>query len=332
VPRLAIYLLGPPRIERDGVALKLDRRKAIALLAYLAVTGQSHRRDSLVNLLWPDYDTPTGRAALRRTLHALSTALGGDWLETDREEIGLKPERDIWVDLVELRRRLAGCVTHGHPAAQVCPACIAPLTEAVTLVRGEFLSGFGLKDSCNFDDWQLFQAEALSRELADALDKLVHWHSARREFEPALGNARRRLALDPLDEPAHRQLMCLYVWSGRRSAALHQYEECVAVLTDQLGVPPQDATRQLHDEIQAGRPPPLRLRSTPPLRSLLSKGRPRGRTDGLCCPGARVGAAGPFSGPGAGRPGSSGVRDRRSRQRQERSGPGIHPPCSGDPY
>jgi DNA-binding SARP family transcriptional activator len=60
VPRLALYLLGPPRIEREGVAIKLDRRKAIALLAYLAVTGRSHRRDSLVNLLWPDYDSIQG--------------------------------------------------------------------------------------------------------------------------------------------------------------------------------------------------------------------------------------------------------------------------------
>ena len=73
---LALYLLGPPRIERDGVPVKLDRRKAIALVAYLAVTGQSHRRDSLVNLLWPEYDSSRGRAALRRTLYALRDTLG----------------------------------------------------------------------------------------------------------------------------------------------------------------------------------------------------------------------------------------------------------------
>ena len=72
VSRLALCLLGPPHIERDGVPVKLDRRKAIALLAYLAVTGQSHRRESLVNLLWPEYDGARGRAALRRTLYALN--------------------------------------------------------------------------------------------------------------------------------------------------------------------------------------------------------------------------------------------------------------------
>ena len=115
MPRLAVYLLGPPRVERDGVAVWLDRRKAIALLAYLAVTGQSHRRDSLVNLLWPDCDTTTGRAALRRTLHALSAAIGADWLDTGREEIGLNPGADLstsaghtlWVDVEQFHRHLA---------------------------------------------------------------------------------------------------------------------------------------------------------------------------------------------------------------------------------
>ena len=90
-----------------------------------------------------------------------------------------------------------------------------------------------------------------------ALQRLVRWHSAQREFEPALGYARRRLALDPLDEQAHRHLMRLYAWSGRRSAALRQYEECVAILEDQLGVPPQEATTELYQAIQEGRAPPL---------------------------------------------------------------------------
>jgi DNA-binding SARP family transcriptional activator len=255
VSRLALYLLGPPQIECDGQPVKLDRRKAIALLAYLAVTGESHRRDALVNLLWPESDSSRGRAALRSALYALNRALEGDWLAVDRGEVGLDPEAGLWVDVAQFQAHLAECERHGHPAAQVCPACVSPLTEAVGLVRGDFLSGFSLKDSFNFDDWQLFQAEQLRRELAGALERLVEWHSRRRAFEPAAGYARRRLALDPLDEGAHRQLMRLYTWSGRRTAALRQYEECVAVLEEQLGVPPQEETVELYQVIQAGQVP-----------------------------------------------------------------------------
>jgi DNA-binding SARP family transcriptional activator/predicted ATPase len=256
VSRLALYLLGQPRIECDGVPVKMDRRKATALAAYLAVTGESHRRDSLVNLLWPEYDDARGRAALRRTLHALKKSFASDYLHADREEVGLYPGASLWVDIVIFRQSLAESERHGHPQSDVCADCVVPLTDAVSLVRGDFLSGFGLKDSAGFDDWQLFQAEEVRRELAGALERLARWHSAQSEFELAIGCTKRRLSLDPLDEPAHQQLMSLYAWSGQRSAALRQYEECRAILEDQLGVPPQEATTGLFQAIRLGRVPP----------------------------------------------------------------------------
>jgi DNA-binding SARP family transcriptional activator/predicted negative regulator of RcsB-dependent stress response len=267
--RLALYLLGPPRIEHDGVPIKVDTRKAIALLAYLAVTGESHRRASLINLLWPEYDGSRGRAALRRTLYALNKALAGGWLDANREEIGLHPAADVWLDVDQFRRHLAGCQTHGHPATQVCPACVVPLTKAAALYRGDFLTGFGLKDSYNFDDWQFFQTDALRRELAGALERLVHWHSAQREFDPAVAYARRWLVLDPLDEQVHNELMRLYAWSGQRSAALCQYEECVRILQDQLGAPPEEPTTELYRAIKEGHTPPVP--PTHPLPDLLAR-------------------------------------------------------------
>ena len=51
MPTLKITLFGAPRIERDGAAVTLERRKSLALLAYLAVTGQAHGREALATLL-----------------------------------------------------------------------------------------------------------------------------------------------------------------------------------------------------------------------------------------------------------------------------------------
>lgn len=76
--RLSVHVLGPPRIERDGVWINVGRRKAIGFLTYIAITGGSHRRDALVNLLWPETNQTRGRAALRRALFALQKALAGD--------------------------------------------------------------------------------------------------------------------------------------------------------------------------------------------------------------------------------------------------------------
>ena len=125
--RLRLSLLGAPRVERDGAPIEVDARKAIALLAYLVVTGQAHRRDALAALLWPEYDQTSARASLRRTLSALSKGRAGGWLPVDRETIGLSRTDDVWVDVEAFRHRLAEVESHGqshgHPAAGVCPAC-----------------------------------------------------------------------------------------------------------------------------------------------------------------------------------------------------------------
>jgi DNA-binding SARP family transcriptional activator/class 3 adenylate cyclase len=253
--RLSLYLLGSPRIERDGEPIQVDTRKAIALLAYIAISGESHRRDALVNLLWPEYDQTRGRTVLRRTLYALRKALAGDWLDVDRENVGLNPHVELWLDVDQFHGYLDACQMHGHPTPEVCPACLAPLAAAVELYRGDFMSGFTLKDSFNFDDWQFFQAESLRREFAGALERLVRCHVAQGAFEPAIRHARRWLALDRLDESAHCQLMLLYAWSGQRPAALRQYQECVRILQSQLGAAPQASTTELHKAIAAGRVP-----------------------------------------------------------------------------
>jgi DNA-binding SARP family transcriptional activator len=233
----------------------VDTRKAVALFAYLAVTKQRHTRDTLAALLWPEYDQSGARATLRRTLSALNKALEGDRLDVDRETIGLAPSPGLWLDVDAFHERLAECSTHGHPPSEICPRCRHPLEEAAALYRDDFMAGFGLRDSPDFDEWQYFQAEGLRRELAGALEQLVRSCVAARDFAEAIRHARRWLALDRLHEPAHRQLMLLYAWSGRRSAALQQYRECAQVLEQELGVEPLEATTQLYTSIKENRAP-----------------------------------------------------------------------------
>ena len=80
---LRLSFLGPPRIELDGVALALQRRRATALLAYLAVTGEPQPREHLAALFWPENNHQHARAALRRDLSELNLALAGHWLHID---------------------------------------------------------------------------------------------------------------------------------------------------------------------------------------------------------------------------------------------------------
>ncbi|MPZ15914.1 MAG: AAA family ATPase [Chloroflexi bacterium] len=251
---LRIWLLGPPRAELNDVPIDVDTRKAIAILAYLAVSAQPHRRDTLAALLWPESDHASARSALRRTLSTLRTALAGRWLAVDGETVRLG--EGSWLDVRQFLDLLDVWRGHGHPMAEVCPECLAHLGEAADLYRGAFMAGFSLRDSPEFDDWQAAQSELMVRAFSSCLERLVAGHAALGAYDAAGRYALRWLSLDPLQEAAHQSLMRLHAWKGDRSAALRQYRECVRILDRELGVSPLEETTELRRAIAEGNVPP----------------------------------------------------------------------------
>ena len=274
MPTLSVTLFGVPRIERDGAAVTVKRRKSLALLAYLAVTRQPHGRDALATLLWPDAAAERARAGLRRTLVDLNAALGKGWLDADGDQVALRAEwvcRSMWNGFMLPSHRSPSTAIH---LTDLCDACLAHLAEAADLYTADFLAGFTLEDAAGFDDWQTFQSESLRLELAGVLEKLAQGLAGRQQWEAAISHARRWLALDPLNEPAHRLLMQLHAWAGDRAAAVRQYQECVRVMQEELGIEPETETAALVEAIRctaAGLPSAPPLPGSPaPVHNLLS--------------------------------------------------------------
>jgi predicted ATPase/DNA-binding SARP family transcriptional activator len=250
---LRLYFLGPPRVELAGAPVDLQRRKALALLIYLAVSGQPHSRDALATLFWPNLDQQRARTNLRRDLAVLNTSLGGKWLEADREMVELQREPAPWLDVSYFRHLIAASQSHNHPPESICAQCLSLLTEAAALYSNDFLAGFTLSDSAEFDDWQFFQSESLRQELAGLLKRLVTGLSTQGSYEVAIPHARRWVTLNPLHEPAQRQLIHLYDQAGQPAAGLRQYEEYVKLLEAELGLPPEEETITLYEAIKAKR-------------------------------------------------------------------------------
>lgn len=236
---LSLYLLGAPRVKLAEDEIEVKPRKALALLIYLAVTAERHTRDALATLLWPNSDQRKARQALRNRLSELNRALGGDWLETSQESVGLRA--GFKLDVAEFQQTIKENPT-GSPS----------LMTAVDLYRDDFLTGFTLPNCPAFDEWQFFQSESLRQSLASTLERLVGMLSDQTDDEPAILYARRWLALDPLHEAAYRQLMWLYAQADQQTAALRQYERCRQTLEDELGISPSEETTGLYNAIQSG--------------------------------------------------------------------------------
>ncbi len=247
---IKLLLFGEPQLVVDGQVLRPDRRKALALLAYLALSEQRQSRDHLTALLWPDLEQQRARAALRSSIYALTTLAPGAWLDKTRDTLALNRQA-VQVDVHCFLSLLQRSRAHDHGKGALCSACVASLKQAADYYRADFMAGFIIGDSADYDDWQFITHEWLRREFANTLSRLaLHW-SMQPDFEQALGYARRWLALDLLHEPAHRLLMHIYAASGQRAEALRQYQYCAELLQTELATVPEDETTRLYTSLRS---------------------------------------------------------------------------------
>ncbi len=259
---LRLAFLGRPEVHHSERLVTFPTRKALALLAYLAVQGGRHSRETIAALLWPESDAEQARGSLRYTLSALRGALdeadGVVHCVADRGVLGFAVEAPFELD------------THAVEAAYAMSAreprgAMAALEHAAEVGRGEFLEGFSLRDAPGFDEWVSVQRTAWQRRVSAVLDRLsqAQWEQA--ALDAAVDTAARWLRLDPLDESAHRRLMQLHLAAGDPTAALRAYEACRAVLSQELEAEPSPETESLAARARAraragSRPgPPYRL-------------------------------------------------------------------------
>jgi DNA-binding SARP family transcriptional activator len=237
-PTLRIQLMGSPTILHNGETITLERRKALALVAYLAVNRKPTGRDYLATLLWAEYDETRARASLRRTLTVINKTPLNQWVQADRHTISLSFDDDIFVDVAAFEALID---------VDLSPA---NASKAINLYQDGFMVGFSLRDSASFDNWQSLQAQTYQQRLMMRLEDTIRQMIDKNQSEDAIALIRHWLTLDPLDETAHYLLIEAYGRTGQRNAALQHYENYHQLLEDELGVEPSEHVIALYDRIR----------------------------------------------------------------------------------
>jgi DNA-binding SARP family transcriptional activator len=264
---LSIYLLGPFRAELEGETLTDFRtRKVQALLIYLAAETQAHKRDRLLELLWPGLPERSARSNLRQIIYHLRQLLpdppgnGRPLLIINRQEIQLNPQAEVAVDLTQFQALLDQSQAHNHLDLFLCAGCRRDLEQAVALYRGPFLADFYLDDSNEFEEWAYTRRAYFRSRALDGLAILTTMATRRQDYAQAQDFARQQLAIDNLRESAYRQLMQALALNGRREEALAVYETCRRLLLEELAMAPAARTTEYYEKIRAG---DLRFDTTP---------------------------------------------------------------------
>src|SRR4051794_17055192 len=194
---LRLKLLGGLELRAgSGEAIPLTARKPALLLAYLALRpGRPQGRDRLTGLFWSESGEAQARASLRQALAVLRQQLGPHRaliLASDGETLALAPD-GLATDVTELESCLASGDRDG-------------LERAVALYEGDLLDGFQAPREPLLEEWLIAERQRLRERALAAMAALLPAAEAAGPPEAAVRLGLRILALDPLQEAAHRAL------------------------------------------------------------------------------------------------------------------------------
>lgn len=260
MPSVQLSLFGGFQATNGEKPLIFHSNKVRALLAYLAVeSGRPHTRESLAALLWGEYDERTALTNLRNALSKLNQTLakasGSSPSNTPPLNItrtSVRFDYPVQSDVAEFDSLLTACDLHSHTMLERCYLCLARLTRAVELHRGDFMEGITIQDAPAFDEWQLAQRERRHMQTMTALRTIVEHYATLGNYADMERYAQRLVTLEPWHEEAHLLIMQARAYRGDRQGTLAQYEACRRVLQKELGQEPEAETQAFYKQVKAG--------------------------------------------------------------------------------
>lgn len=236
-------VLGPVAVETDaGGPLHPAGAKQRRLLAALAMHAPGPASaDRLIDCLWPG-DLPDDPAA---ALHTQVSRLRGFLRRADpaaeiEREAGGYALRDEAESVDAHRFRTLAEAARSAPSAE---AALELLDEALALWRGRPFEGLESVDAFEGEGARLVEIRAAAEEhRVERLLALGRVVEARLACEPLVAG-------DPLREKPRALLMEALYRDGRASEALETYQAYRRLLSEELGLEPSPAIRQLELEI-----------------------------------------------------------------------------------
>ncbi|MEO8024059.1 BTAD domain-containing putative transcriptional regulator [Polaromonas sp.] len=214
---LAIYLLGTPRVERDGQPLPTPRgHKVWGLLAYLVCRDSPVSRKHLAGLMFEDAEDPL--AALRWNLSELRRLVGNAELRGDQLMLALEPATYIDVKVVAV-------------GAWAQALGVAGLDH-------ELLEGMSFPVSPAFEIWLATERRHLQATAEAVLREASLARMATGALVEATKLASRLVRRNPLDENYQALLVRSLAASGDGVGAARQAAACRELFLRELGVLP----------------------------------------------------------------------------------------------
>jgi two-component SAPR family response regulator len=234
---LQIRALGNPGVRLDGQTVQWTTTLSRDLFFCLFQHRSGQRKEEIGGIFWPEHPPQKLDAIFRSTLYRLRRSLFRESVVFEDGVYRFNRDADYTSDVEEFERLLDQA-----EEAMGSEREVKLLADAVELYRGAYLEGI-------YADWCALERQRLRDRYLNALESVAALRARQGYFQRAVEGYQKLVVEDPYREPAHRELMRCFYRLGDRAAAIRQYQTCVEILREDLGLSPEPDTEALYLQI-----------------------------------------------------------------------------------
>lgn len=240
-PKMTIRALGRAQVKVSDHILtgsEWQVQTARDLFFLLLANPKGQTKEQIGEIFWPGSSPSELKLRFKNTIYRLRHAAGKDSIvflgdDTYMFNRDMDYEYDVETFLKEIS--LAENAADAEKKRQ-------HYRNAINHYGGKYLPDVDL-------EWVFLERDRLDKYYVDALLRLANLALDAQEFELVLDFCGRLLTEDRCNEEAHRLIMKVHAARGNLQLVIRQYEQCSAVLDEDLGVIPSIQTRILYESL-----------------------------------------------------------------------------------
>jgi two-component SAPR family response regulator len=234
---LEVMALGQPVVKLGGESVQWTTTRSRDLFFCLFQHRQGLRKEEIGGIFWPEHPPQKLDGIFRSTLYRLRRSLFRESVVFEDGVYRFNRETEHRSDVEEFEGLLDEAEKTTDPQQEG-----KLLAQALELYRGIYLEGI-------YADWCALERQRLRERYLNTLESLAGLRARQGNLQRAVEGYQQLVVEDPYREPAHRELMRCFYRLGDRAAAIRQYQVCVEILREDLGLSPAPDTEALYLQV-----------------------------------------------------------------------------------
>lgn len=220
-------LFGLPSVCEDGKEIILPVNKMSAVFYYILV-NKVVSRDELSGMFWADSSEQKAKTSLRNVLYKLRRLFNKDIIvSTNKSIVSLNESLELKLDVDEFEKNTM---------------------KNLSSYKGDFLKGFYLKNTIEFENWILESREYYKgKYIGIYLNKVEKAYEVE-AFDQIEHDIRKILQIDSYNEKAYSYLFGYYKKKKRIDKIINEYHIYQEILEEELGISPSEEIANLYKE------------------------------------------------------------------------------------